>query len=88
MKGSKSPVRGCKSVIVQNVSPSLLLQDKVLDLLRWRDCVQAVHCWELGIKAVVVLEQAQVSVSHTYAIHGCLVSLACSCCIAHMQCPV
>ena len=23
--------------------------------------VQAVHCWELGIKAVVVLEQAQVT---------------------------
>ena len=25
--------------------------------------MQAVHCWELGIKAVVVLEQAQVTVS-------------------------
>ena len=26
-------------------------------------CMQAVHCWEFGIKAVVVLEQFQVNAS-------------------------
>ena len=27
--------------------------------------MQAVHCWELGIKAVIVLEQAQVTSWYT-----------------------
>ena len=39
----------------------------LLALLEMDLHVQAVHCWELGIKAVIVLEQAQVTSSHTLA---------------------
>jgi len=62
---------------VHNVSQSLLFRYRVLDLLRWRDRVQAVHCWELGIKAVVVLEQAQVSGTKVHLRYTWMSCVAC-----------
>ncbi len=63
----------------------------ILALLEIGLHVQAVHCWELGIKAVIVLEQAQVTISctlmHFYLTEALLVidPLSSSCVLSNVS---